>query len=105
LADRIELRDEIECKDGNGVLQLKGKLQLIWTGDFASLKQFVCNIIKLQGIWSQPGGDKKFSAVICLASHGEKSKKILNFDGKESNKVKRLFCMELCDVQNSTQVD
>ncbi len=39
------LRDEIKCKDGNGVLPPKSKLQLTWTGDFASLKQFVCNII------------------------------------------------------------
>ena len=69
------LRDEIKCKDGNSVLLPKSKLQLTWTGDFASLKQFVCNIIKLQGIWSQPGGDKKISAVICLASHGEKVKR------------------------------
>ena len=34
-----------------------------------------------------------------------KSKKILNFDGKESNKAKRLFCMEICDTQSSSQVD
>ena len=86
------LREEIKCKDGNGVLPPKIKLQLTWTGDFASLKQFVCNI-KLQGIWSQPGGDKKVFSGDLFSITWRKSKKILNFDGKESNKVKRLFCM------------
>ena len=69
-----------------------------------SLKQFVCNIIKLQGIWSQPGGDKKVFSGDLFSITWRKSKKILNFDGKESNKVKRLFCMEICDAENSTQV-
>ena len=99
------LRDEIKCKDANGVLPPKSRLQLTWTGDFASLKQFVCNTIKLQGIWSQRGGDKKVFSDDLFSITWRKSKKILNFDGKESNKVKRLFCMELCDAQNSTQVD
>ena len=99
------LRDEVKSKDANGVLPPKSRLQLTWTGDFASLKQFVCNIIKLEGIWSQPGGDKKVFSGDLFSITWRKSKKILNFDGKESNKVKRLFCMELCDAQNATQVD
>jgi hypothetical protein len=44
------LKNEIKCQDGNSVLPPKSKLQLTCTGDFVSLKQFVCNIIKLQGI-------------------------------------------------------
>ena len=40
------------------------KLCLAWTGDYESLKQFVMESLKLDGIWSQPGGDKKvFNAV------------------------------------------
>jgi hypothetical protein len=33
---------------------------LAWTGDYESLKQFVVNSLKLEDIWSQTGGDKKF---------------------------------------------
>lgn len=53
------LDDEMKCKDGNIVLPQKNKLQLSWIGDFITLKAFVCNVMKLQSTWSQPGGDKK----------------------------------------------
>ena len=42
----------------NDALPSKCKLQLHWSGDFASLSHFVCNVIKLHGSWSQPGADK-----------------------------------------------
>jgi hypothetical protein len=34
-------------------------ISLAWTGDFVSLKQFSSEVLKLDGEWSQPGGDKK----------------------------------------------
>jgi hypothetical protein len=34
-------------------------LGLCWTGDFESLKHFVADSLKLNGTWSQPGGDKE----------------------------------------------
>ena len=37
----------------------KTSLKLTWTIDFLLLKSFVCNTMKLQGDWTQPGGDKK----------------------------------------------
>jgi hypothetical protein len=33
-------------------------LSLVWTGEFDSLKEFVKNSLKLDGEWSQPGGDR-----------------------------------------------
>ena len=53
------LYEEKNYSDRNDVLSSKSKLHLYWSGDFASLKHFVCSVIKLQGCWSQPGGDKK----------------------------------------------
>ena len=59
------------------------KLCLAWTGDYESLKQFVhYKSLKLDGIWSQPGGDKKvFNADDCLISW-RKNNKLLFIEGK-----------------------
>lgn len=103
LSQVTNLNDEMENTDRNGVLPPKSKLQLTWTGDFASLKQFVADVMKLQGSWSQPGGDRKVFSGDLFSITWRKGKKILKFEGKESDKVKRLFCMELCGAQNSTQ--
>ena len=55
------------------------KLQLIWTGDFQSLKRFMSENLKLNGVWSQPGGDKiVFSDGLSSISYGEKTKKLCN---------------------------
>ena len=68
------LHEEKNYPDRNDVLLSKSKLHLYWFGDFASLKHFVCNVIKLQGSWSQPVGDKKFLAGMYSALRGEKVK-------------------------------
>ena len=68
------LHEEKNYPDRNDVLLSKSKLHLYWSGDFASLKHFVCNVIKLQGSWSQPVGDKKFLAGMYSALRGEKVK-------------------------------
>ena len=52
LINHFETKNLYEKKnysDRNDVMSLKSKLHLYWSGDFASLKHFVCNVIKLQG--------------------------------------------------------
>ena len=34
-------------------------LNIAWSGDFGSLKQFFKDVLSFGGEWSQPGGDKK----------------------------------------------
>ena len=76
----------------------KNNLKLTWTGDFQSLKPFVCNNIKLQYDWTQPGGDKKVFIGKSFGITWRKGKKLLNFEGTDSNKVKRALCITLCDM-------
>ena len=85
-------------------LVVKSSLELTWTGDFKSLKSFLCNNMKLQGEWTQPGGDKKVFTGNSFCVTWRKGKKLLNFEGTDSNKIKRAFCMELCDMQEFKQV-
>ena len=79
------LHEEKNYPDRNDVLLSKSKLHLYWSGDFASLKHFVCNVIKLQGSWSQPGGDKKVFSGDVFSITWRKSKRMLKFDGERSN--------------------
>lgn len=60
--------------------------------------------MKLQSTWSQPGRDKKVFCGDMFTITWKRSKKILNFDGEESNKVKRLFCIEICDMEDPIQI-
>ena len=39
--------------------KLSEMLCFAWAGDFECLKQFVGENLKLEGSWTQPGGDKK----------------------------------------------
>ena len=98
------LHEEKNYPVRNDVLLSKSKLHLYWSGDLASLKHFVCNVIKLQGSWSQPGGDKKVFSGDAFSITWRKSKRMLKFDGERSNELKRLFCNELCGAQNPSQV-
>lgn len=78
------------------------KLCLAWTGDYESLKKFVMDSLKLDGIWSQPGGDKKvFNAEDCLISW-RKNNKLLVIEGKREIQVKKEICE--CLFGESTEV-
>ena len=59
LSEAENLFEERKCTNRNDILPSNCKLKLHWSGDFTSLRHFVCNVIKLHGSWSQPGGDKK----------------------------------------------
>ena len=65
------------------------KLCLAWTGDYESLKQFVVDSLKLEGIWFHPGGDKKlFEAEDCSISW-RKNSKLLFIEGEKEIQVRR----------------
>ena len=91
------------CSNGHDNSVAKSSLKLTWTGDYLSLKSFVCNTMKLQGDWTQPGGDKKVFTGKSFRITWRKGKKLLNFEGIDSNKIKRAFCIELCDIHEFKQ--
>ena len=65
------------------------QLCLAWTGDYESLKRFLVDSLKLEGIWSQPGGDKKvFEADDCSISW-RKNSKLLYIEGERGCQVER----------------
>lgn len=41
------------------MVELIGNLSLAWSGDFESLKKFANEILQLDGVWTQPGDDRK----------------------------------------------
>ena len=60
-------------------------LGLAWSGDFESLKRFVSESLKLDGVWSQPGRDK-----------------ILVFEGVKANQLKKEVCRLMCDYPSKS---
>ena len=67
-----------------------------WTGEFDLLKNFVKDNLKLKGIWSQPGGDKKvFTSENCKIIW-RKNKNILSVDGKRARNVLKETCKQVC---------
>ena len=86
-----ELRIE---KAQEAVSTIRDKLELAWTVDFPSLKRFVNESLKLTGVWSQPGGDKKVLSVGSSLISWRKNKKVLSFCGTQADKLKRMFCLE-----------
>ena len=74
------------------------KLRLTWTGDFPSLKSYMSEYLKVNGEWSQPGGDKKvFNSVDDgFSVSWRKNKKLLSFEGKNAKVIMRIFCLDMC---------
>lgn len=69
-----------------------------WTGDLDSLKQFVKEHLKLDGIWSQPRSDKRvFSADGCLTSWPKNNKLLTVVEGYNENQVKKGFFQYLIE--------
>ena len=74
-----------------------GKLSFAWTGDFESLKQFVSDTLKLDGTWSQPGGDKKLFTFGDSSISWRKNKNLLSLDGEKASNLKRKLCKQICE--------
>ena len=81
---------------------LMENISLAWTGDLELLKQFVKEILNLDGVWSQPGSDRKVFTYYDSSITWRKNKCLLSFTGEKSDKVKQEVCKHLC-VNNSTK--
>ena len=75
-------------------------LRLAWTGEYDGLKRLVSEVLKLDGIWEQPGGYKKiFTTSDELTSISWlKDKKTLTFEpirgkGFKTIKTNVKFCV------------
>jgi hypothetical protein len=79
-------------------------LGLSWTGDFESLKYFVADSLKMNGTWSQPGGDKKVFVAEDASNSiiWRKNKSILTIDGVKANQLKREVCRCICDYSSES---
>ena len=76
------------------------KLSLAWTGDYESLKQFVYETFKLEGSWSQPGGDRKLFTFEDSRILWKKNPNLLSFNGSRVNDFKNELCKCICGRQD-----
>ena len=76
------------------------KLSLAWTGDYESLKQFVYETFKLEGSWSQPGGDRKLFTFEDSTILWKKNQNLLSFNGSRANDFKNELCKCICGRQD-----
>ena len=74
--------------------RLARNLSLSWTSDFGSLKTLVEEIVKLDGEWTQPGGDKKHFEHGNSSISWRKNKQLLSIDGEKSSENN----MEICKI-------
>ncbi len=77
-------------------------LGLVWWGDFESLKQFVPDSLKLKGIWSQPGSDKKAYAAKDVSIICRKNKNLLFVERAKASQLKREICRNMCGYSSET---
>jgi hypothetical protein len=73
---------------------LTNNLSLAWTGDFDSLKTFIKEVLKFNGEWSQPGGDKKHFVFGNSSISWRRNKHLLSVNGEKSNEIR----MEICKL-------
>ena len=79
----------LEVQNWSDNEKLNENLKLAWSGDLISLKLFVKKSLKLDGIWSSPGGEKKLfknddTSIIWL-----KNKRYLSIEGERTKEIKR----------------
>ena len=73
------------------------KLCLAWCGDLESSKELLSEKYKLNGAWSQPGGDKKVFTFGDSSISWRKNRSLLHFDGSEANLIKKEMCKQICE--------
>ena len=77
-------------------------ISFAWTGDLELLKQFVNEILNLDGEWSQPGSDRKVFTYGDSSITWRKNKCLLSFTGERSDEIKQEVCKQIC-VNNLTK--
>ena len=70
-------------------------LSIAWTGDYESLKHFVS--LKIDGIWSHPGGDKKLFTSEYATISWRKSKNVILVDGERAVDIIKELCKLICN--------
>lgn len=85
----ILVNKSLEVQNSPNNEKLNENLKLAWSGDLVSLKLFVEKSLKLDGIWSSPGGEKKLfkndnTSIIWL-----KNKRYLSIEGEHAKEIKR----------------
>ena len=92
---------KVSCTGMSTEATLKS-LGLAWSGDLESLKTFVSKSLKLNGTWSQPGGDKKVFTGKNVSDIWRKNKNLLAFEGVKANQVKKKVCRLMCDYPSKS---
>ena len=78
-------------------VMLSDNLGRAWTGDFESLKQFVSEHLKVDGVWSSPGSDKKLFTSENVIISWRKSKGILLVSGEKAVNIVNELCKQICN--------
>ena len=76
---------------------LSDNLGIAWIGDFESLRQFVSEHLKIDGVWSHPGGDKKVFTSENVIISWRKSKGILLVSGDKAGYIVNELCKQICN--------
>ena len=83
--------------------ELRAGLKICWTKDFALLQRFVAEILKLDGVWLSPGGDKKVFNMQESSLSWRKSNKGLCFNGDNGDDLKFKFCSVMCEPASTKE--
>ena len=84
--------------------KLSEMLCFAWAGDFECLKQFVGKNLKLEGSWTQPGGDKKVFTSDNSTIIWRKSKNLLYLEGEKASDVRKELCKHMCKQDEEISV-
>ena len=80
--------------------KLSAKLCFAWSGALELLKQFIKNVLNLEGTWSQPNGQTKlFINLHDSTILWKKIKNVLCLDGdraESANEIKQRLCKAMC---------
>ena len=67
-------------------------LNLSWTGDFSSFKQFIEANVNIRGVWRSPGDERKTYSDGNTTIMWWENKKKMQVSGKDSNSIKENIC-------------
>ena len=76
---------------------LSYNLCFAWYGDYDSLKNFFSDELKLDGVWEQPGGDKKIFSTADISICWRKNKNLLHIAGGKEAEYNKLFCSKIIE--------
>ena len=85
--------------------KLSEMLCFAWAGDFECLKQFVGENLKLEGSWTQPGGDKKMFTSDNSTIIWRKNKNLLYLEGEKASDVRKELCKHMCKQVKQSNSD